>query len=373
MADIPTFADLFDAGEREALIRPTSFDATIIRTEGSDVNIAFNVAASMAQEVAIYAQAKANETFLATAEKTSDEALDRWSYDRYVLVRQGAQSSSVDLQFSRTDGSLGFTIESGSLFGTSDGVNFRILNDVVFPAGSLGPFQVLASCEQTGKRGNVAAGMITTKVTTLEDDSVSVTNPEHAAGGLEAETSGAFAARSREFFAQARRGTLSAIETGGTDTPGVDQATVLEVIDPTSLQPNFRVQMVIADADGQANAALAQLVRQRLVEYRALGVPVLVTAGAPEFVTIRVVGLQFRSTVNTTTVLDEARAAIVAVVNALPPGATLERAAIFAALKSVSGLIVPSTSIIEPVGDLVPLPGGVLRTTKDRIFLNEAA
>ena len=337
------------------------------------MNIAFAVSAAMAEEVARFAQASNNETFLATAEAEGGEVLSRWIFDRYSLTIREAQAAAVTLRLTRTNLTPGVTVEAGSVFGTAAGVNFRIINDVVFAANNQGPLDVIAFAEQSGPQGNVAAGTITQVVSGLEDSTIAVSNPEPAAGGSTEETSSEAAARARDFFVNARRGTAEAIQTGALDTPGVQQATVIENIDPSSTLPNFRVQLIIADRDGQANSALATQVRQTLVAFRCLGVPVLVTAGTPEFVEISIQGLQFQSSVNTTAVLEEARNAVLAAVNGQAPGQTLEVATIIAALKSVNGLIVPANAVVVPAGDLVPPTGGVIRTTKDRIALNEAA
>lgn len=373
MADVPSFADLFDAAEREILIRPTSFNPAIIRTDGSDVNIAIAASAAMAEEVARFAQASNNETFLATAEAEGGEVLQRWAYDRYDLTKQDAQASVATLELRRTNSTPGVTVEKDSVFGTAGGQTYRIINAVPFANGITGPLSVRAVAEQTGPTGNVAAGTITQVISKLDDDTITVTNPEPAAGGSEEETDAEFGARSRDFFVTARRGTGEAIEAGSLETPGVQQVTVIENIDPSTALANFRVQAIIADRDGQANSALAGNVRLNLQTFRALGVPVTVTAGTPEFVDITIQGVQFRSGVNTTDVIEQARNAIVAAVNGLSPSETLEIALIFTALKSVDGLIVPASAIVVPAGDLVPATGGVLRTTQDRVLINQAA
>jgi uncharacterized phage protein gp47/JayE len=373
MADVPTFADLFDAAEREALIRPTSFNPEIIRTDGSDVNIAFAVSAAMAEEVARFAQASNNETFLATSESEGGEVLQRWAYDRYNLTKQEAQAAVSTLVLRRTNATPGTTVEKGSVFGTRGGQTFRTVNDVPFGNGIVGPLSVLAVAEQTGPAGNVAVSTINTLISNLDDTTITVDNPEPAAGGSDEETDEEFAARARDFFVNARRGTREAIEAGCLEVPGIQQVTIIENLDPSTGLANFRIQAIIADRDGQANSALAATVRQNLNTFRALGVPVLVTAGTPEFVDVVIVGIQFASTVNTTNVIEQARNAIVAAINGLAPGVVLEQALIFAALKSVDGLLVPDTAITAPAGDLVPSLGGVLRTTPDRVLINQAA
>jgi hypothetical protein len=102
-----------------------------------------------------------------------------------------------------------------------------------------------------------------------------------------------------------------------------------------------------------------------------LGVPVNVIAGTPQFVEIVIAGLQFKAGANTTNVIDQARSAVLSAVNAVAPNEILRVGNLFAALVGVELLIVPDTAITTPAGDLVPNPGGVIRTTKDRISINE--
>lgn len=370
MADVPSYADLFDAAEREILIRPTSFNPEIVRVDGSDVNIAIAASAGMAQEVARFAQAAFNETHLSTAIAAGGEVLDRWAYDRYGITRQESQAAVVTLEFRRSAAVIGFTIESGSVVASTNGQNFETINDVPFSIGEGGPLIVRAVAQQTGTAGNVAVSTITQIVSKLDDSTVTVDNPTTAAGGSPEETDDEFGARIRDFHVNARRGTIEAIRTGATSTEGVSEATVIESIDPATAEPNFRVQVVIADPAGQSNAALAQRVIENLVTFRGLGVPVNVVAGTPQFVTITIEGLLFDSTANTSDVLDEARNAILGAVNGLAPNVTLRVAVIIAALQTVEKLIVPSGAVKVPAGDLVPVSGGVIRTKKDLVSLN---
>ena len=378
MADVPTQLDLFDAGRREALLSPTRFDAAIIDIDGSDVNVLFNVSAAMGEEVAQYVQAAFNELFLSTA---SGEALDRWVYDRYQLTRFTAQSAVVTLRLTRSDTTVGVTIPLGSTFAAPEGQIFELVNDAVFAPGNGGPLDAVAVAQRTGTAGNVAADTITAVTASLPVQDVQVTNPDlldstgalvspgAAAGGRAAETDDELTTRARQFFVNARRGTRSAIEFGALQVGRVNQATAIENLNLTTGAPGYRVQLTIADSSGQANLALGQEVQANLDEFRALGVPVIVINAVPEYVAIVATGLQFEAGANTTAVLSRARDAILAVVNGTPPGTTLRRAAILSALQQVELLIVPDEALVEPVGDLVPTLGTVIRTSADRIVL----
>lgn len=370
MADVPSFADLFDAGEREALILPTRFNSEIIRADGSDVNVAIAVAAAMAEEDARLVQASFNETHLSTAADVGGEVLDRWVFDRYQLTRLEAQASVTTLRLSRTDTSTPVTVGKESLCGTSGGVVFSTVNDVVFPLGSTGPFDVQAVAQTTGPAGNVEADSITEVISSLEDTTIAVTNPEPAAGGQDEETDDELAARARDFFINARRGTRQAILNGAVSTPGVTQANAIENLDPETGEAAYRVQLVISDRDGTANTALASRVLLNLEEYRCLGVPVSVVPGVPQFVTIEVENLDFIAGANTSDVIDQVRSTVVAVVNGLAPGEKLRRAVIISAIESVPQTLLDDEDLVVPAGDLVPDEGGVIRTTTSRVTIN---
>lgn len=367
MAETPTFNDLFEAARSEALLLPTKFSPEIIDTPGSDVNVVFAAAAGIGEEIARFAQASWAEAHLATAE---GDALDRWVYDRYRLVRFEARSSTVTLRLERSNNSPGITIPADSGFSTEDGVTFLTLNDAVFPNGSVGPIRVDAVASDTGEGGNVPIGTINTVASFLEDDTVTVTNEEPSAGGSDQETDVELRARAQDFFLTARRGTRFAIEFGATQTPGVEQATAEEILDGASGFAAGRVILTISDSEGQSNLALATRVASNLDEYRALGVPVVVSPGVQQLVEIEAVGLLFQAGFNTTNVLGQARNVILATVNGLAPGVTLRRASILAAMDRVDGLIVPDSALVEPAGDVVPNNNSVIRTTTDRILLN---
>ena len=370
MADVPSFDDIRDAGRREILVAPTRFNPEIVDTEGSDVNVIVGSAAGIGEEVARFVQASADEVNLRTAQSRGGEVLDRFVYDRYQLVRFEATPSVVTLTVSRTDTSNSETVGTGSVFGTSDGQTFATISDVPFGTGSAGPFEVISEAEATGPAGNVAVDTITEVVSEFTNKSFVVNNAEPAAGGQDEETDDELAARARNFFINARRATQPALVTGALNTPGVAQATAIEKLNPSNGAPVFRVELIISDRDGQANQALVQRVQERLRDFRALGTPVQVIAGNPQFITITVVNVTFVAGANTTIVIDQARNAIVQAVNSLAPNDTLEQATLFAALKSTVGVLVADDSITEPAGDLVPTSGSVIRTETSRVTIN---
>jgi hypothetical protein len=126
------------------------------------------------------------------------------------------------------------------------------------------------------------------------------------------------------------------------------------------------VALFIADALGQANSALVAAVRSALVEYRAAGIIVDVSAAVPNYVPIEYL-LRFAAGVDTTAAADTVRFATVAAVNALAPGETLPVSLLFSVARSVAGVIVLDDAVVEPVGDLVPATGQVIRTRADLV------
>ena len=235
-------------------------------------------------------------------------------------------------------------------------------------AGSPGPLSVTAVADQAGPVGNVPAGAVNNTVSAFPV-AVTVTNVEPAAGGRDRETDTQLRERARDFFTTARRGTRSAIEFGALQVPRVVQATAQELIQTANGHPALRVALYVADADGQANAALGAEVARSLDEYRALGVPVIAVPAVPQYVLITVQGVQYAAGADTEQVLASATNALLALVNNLAPGATLYRSAILGTLAGVAQLIVPEGALVAPAGDLVPSTGTVIRTTADRITL----
>lgn len=367
---LPTFEDLFQAGKFEALRKPTRFAPEVIDTDGSDVNVVVGVSAAMSDEVSGFTQQAFNETHLSTSILAGGEVLDRYVWDQYQIVRFGAEQSVATLAISRPSALSPVSIPAGSVIATEDGQTFETVNEAVMGTGVIGPVSVFAFSQTTGVESNVDKNTIKVKVTQFTDPDLTFTNPEPAAGGLPEETDDELGQRARDFFINARRGTRRAIQNGCVTTPGVAQATVTEFLSVEG-NPNFRVQAIISDSKGQANNALATRVKDRLEEFRALGVPVIVVAGNPQFVEIVVEGITFESGANTTVIIDQIRGQVVSAVNQLAPGEVLQVSLIMTALRLNRLVRVPDTAIVSPVGDLFPSSGsGVIRTTSSRVSIN---
>mgnify|MGYP003404133545 FL=1 len=362
MAVFPTSADLRAAAIRKVTIGPSPFTPESARAEGGALWATIDAAATMGEEVARASQQQWNEISLPTAIKIGGAVLDRWVYNNIgeeLAGRQEAQLAVVPASFTKVGGlptDSSFPIPAGTLVATASGLTFRTIVAAIYPAGVGGKIvTVTAQCLTAGPVGNVDRGAVTKLVSTLDTvATVNVVNLEFGSGGTVDETDSEYGARAQGFYRSARRGTRFAIEEGARTTPGVTQATATELLSPYDTQPKFRGAILVADANGQANRALTERVRLNLENYRALGVPLSVKGGIPYYPNIVIEGLQFVAGANTIAVIEQVRAQIVADINLLAPGQTLERALIFAAMKRVPQVLVPAACLIEPAGDIVP-------------------
>ncbi|HHH29099.1 MAG TPA: hypothetical protein ENK57_12250 [Polyangiaceae bacterium] len=367
MADLPTRADLFQTGADElfarSTVRPpgTRVSPEEVFTEGSDVNMLIAAASSMGEEVVARTAARLAALLVRSAER---EDLDRLVSDRFspTLARLEASAALVDLVFTAASGAAAKTFPVDTRVRTPQAIEYRTLVAGSIPAGG-GVVTIRAQAIETGPAGNVLSGTITQLV--AQDPEVSVTNPERAAGGDDREPDRRLRARARDFFTAARRGTLAAIEFGARTVSGIRLATAVEEID-TSGDPTGRVSLFISDAAGAGNAALAEQVRNALLEFRAAGIVVDVFAATPRFeaITFR---LRFDTGIDSTIAFDQVRSRTIANVNALAPQKTLERALLFQSARQVEGVIVLDDAIVVPVGDIVPASGEVIRTRIDLV------
>lgn len=362
MAVFPNASDLRAAAIRKVTIGPSPFTSAIARAEGSAVWAVLDAAATMGEEISRASQQQWNEISLPTAIKIGGAVLDRWVYNNIgeeLAGRQEAEVAVAPVTFTKIGGAAddpSFPIPAGTVVATGSGLSFQTLLPAIYPAGVGGKaVTVTAQCLTAGPIGNVDKDTIVQLVSVLDTTgTMQVTNREFGSGGTVDETDVEYGARAAGFYRSARRGTRFAIEEGARTTRGVTQATATEILNPFDTQPRYRGSVLVADAAGQANRALTERTRQNLDNFRALGVPLTVKGGIPYYPAIVIVGLQFVAGSNTVAVIEQVRAQIVADVNLLAPGATLERALIFAAMKRVPQVLVPAGCLVEPAGDIVP-------------------
>jgi uncharacterized phage protein gp47/JayE len=387
MADLPSRLDLFALGRNYIRVNTKRLDPYQVDVGGSDLNIVAGVSAQLAYFLVLQLAFSINRLLLDGAE---GEDLDRYAYDRYTLTRPGAAAAVVSLSFARQTSTGGpGTIASGTRVRTTSGIEYVTTTDASF--GSLDLVSSAdARAEQAGKAFQVGANLLTTfsDPTSIFDKSITVTNPVAAAGGEEVLSDDLFRGVIRKFWKAARRGVLSAIEFGALLVPGVTSAQAIEgqtvvavqytlnsatLFYPTVSQafPARIVNLYISDSTGVANQTLANLVRIQLGDYRAAGITVIVNASAPQIVSIAL-ALTFAANINTVALTQAIQAAVLEYVNTLPVNGTLMLSGLYAVLQRFGpqGLIVNSSTVASPVGDLQPAIGQTIRTTLANITVS---
>jgi hypothetical protein len=154
--------------------------------------------------------------------------------------------------------------------------------------------------------------------------------------------------------------------------PGVRTAEAFETVD-TLGRPARSVELVISDAFTEAlvdsnptsyqtqSQTLAQVVLAALDDVRAAGIYVQVTVGIVRLQGITL-GLRFDAGADVDLAALNARGAVVAYVNGLPPGAPLLVANIIDQLRPIPGLVVTGAEVLSPAGDVIASPLEVIRT-----------
>jgi len=372
---IPSYDDFFEMGLRSVRIRPSKFTAEMAAQEESTANTVMNVAASMMDETAVFLDTSISENAFGPAMRMGGTVLDRFALDRYgddFEPRKGASNAVAVLSF-RRNGAEGCAVPRNSRVATDGGLIFRTNQDLVFAPGVKGPLTVFATCTTAGPDGNVIAGKIKQLLDKPDEDAtMAATNTLRASGGAPAEDEGPFGGRIRGYWRAARKGTKAAVQYECETTDGISEATVEEMLQPFGGKPDYRALVYVADENGSANAALAQRVQARLPEARGLGVPVLVTGAVPVEVAVAVAGIVFAAGTQTSELLEQIRASIVATVNALKPGESLRVAAIQAAIERFAPTAkAPANAVQVPTGDLTTAqPHYSLKTRKDLVTVN---
>ena len=369
MSDLPNSETLVEIGLQTIVGTPgTRLTEAAARREGSDLDVILHVGGAMGEEVVRQLGTVAAGLLLDTAE---DEALDRLVFDLpFPVERKKATGAFVSVRFTRPTALKGpGTIEAGykvSLGGSS----FRTL----FPTPvAVGVLTVVADaqCEKTGPEGNVPTGPVGKLVGTLWDTTFVPSADGPGAGGSDAETNESLRSRARTAHETARKGTLAAIENGALTVPGVAHAAAYEFLEPDGT-PARAVELIVSDGAGNSNAALQAAVLAVMPEYRAGGIPVVVSGGIPVLEDVILV-LTFATGIDTQAAFAAASARIVASINALGPGQTLVREArivepALAGGSTVTGIV--GLKVIEPAGDVVPpTQQTVIRTSSALVSL----
>ncbi len=366
MADFPRWSDLFETALREVVSRNTGITEEAVRQEGTEVNAICAAIASVGEEVVRQAAIVYRDRLLTTAQR---EELDRLAWDWFGLVRNDATKAKVTLRFTRT-GTASGVIPEGFRCATASGIEFETVQDLAFQATETSK-TVEAWAVVAGPEGNVAKETITVLRAVPFDTTMTVTNPQAAAGGSERESDDAFRARCRAFWAVVRRGTLQAIEHGARSVSGVGIARASEMDLAIEGQSMARwVRLVVADPSGRANDLLRDSVATALDEWRPCGVYVEVVAASLRLQRVRVT-CAFRAGADTVETARRIRRAIVTYVNSLRVGERLSVGGIREVVRRDRDVALsPEPVVVEPAGDVVPGSTEVVRTQEDMVTIN---
>lgn len=168
---------------------------------------------------------------------------------------------------------------------------------------------------------------------------------------------------------------MGAIEQAVLGIPGIVKCTVFENLD-TLGRPIGYVQAVVADSYTEQFitssttpatyatqlASLTNQIDQLLLEWRAAGVGVQIRFASVVIQTIRII-LSYAAGADEDAVAAVVLSKMVQKVNNLAPGETLALEDLRTILRNTSGVYYTGNEILTPTGDVVPLPGQVLRTS----------
>lgn len=385
MTDFPSTPDLVRIARDEILGKNSALTKDIVDRAGSDANAL--MAASVAVADTVVGQLIRVSTALAVSTAKGAD-LDRILFDRYQLVRKDAAPALGSVQLTLpAPAASNFAIPEGTQFRTSDNKVFASTAQRTFLAGSSGPLDVPVASILAGLNQQARAGTITSIVDTISGAPTGLvcTNALATSGAADAELDEAFRARGKLFYSTARRGTLAAIQVGALAVPGVETARAFEVIDPSGDSARL-VDLVVADAFTQqlVNAtsvpgsyqtqsqALADAVRQGLLDVRAAGIQVVIQVANVQLIGITL-GLRFRADVDVDAVSNAARAATVSFVNGLNPGDPFIVADLEAALAVVPGIIVLGGEVLAPTLDVIPSATTAIRTSEALVVVTAEA
>jgi len=309
-------------------------------SEGSALDALAGGAAALGNEVSAVVVDRFKTVFLDTC---VEDEIDAWAADHYgdAVPRKAASAAVGEITWQRegvsTDGagtvtgdvSGDFIIPAGTTAsGTVGGVTVEVASNdsAVIPDGEPN-VTVTATATIAGRAGNVAIDVIDS----TDFEGVTVTNASAFTGGDDEETDARYRARVKAYPQTLRRGTVEALREGALRVGGVTYATVSETfIDPAD---GGYVAVYIGDPDAQASAPLVAAVELELVDWRAAGVRVIVTASVREEVGM-VLRLTVRAGADQAAIRAAVQQAVLAYTNELDPNVPLYTAQIIAAAVS---------------------------------------
>lgn len=304
------------------------------------------------------------------------QKLQELAHDRHNMQIEGATAAVATLTFTRVDTTDDHTIAAGTIIRTPSGIRFSLDADLNVPSGSASASGV-ATSTLAGKDQEAAAGTITIPVSTLPATDYTVTNAERAAGGNDLESEESFRTRVRERD-EAAPGTLAGIRHGAiTAVPEIREAAAFEVLDAEG-RPAGDVSLVVSDEAGQSNSAMETAADVGLDEYRAAGIPVIVSGAVVEYIDIAA-AITWEPGAATPERATAAESAVLALVNIrdangadgaadAPESCKVSPGLIEHAIRSVGRVV--GVNVLQPVGEIAPDRGIMLRTTRGRITLS---
>lgn len=358
MADLPTRLDLYERGRLYVRTHAKKIDPASVDVDGSDANVFVGLVSWIGDVITRQLAEQINAHLLDGAD---GDDLTRHVLDVYRLVPKGAAPAIGNVVFSRATAANGAgKIDTGTKLLTLAGVEYITTTPAFFTATSTTATASVRAVS-AGKSYQVGANAIRKFARTPFDPTISVTNPATTAGGEEAESPDVFREAARDYWAAARRGTISAIEFGATRVAGVSSALAVEVT--SNGAPAKLVELFIADSSGVSSTELATKVQTELGNWRAGGIQVIIQGSIPQIVQVSL-ALSFSAGVDNAAVTQQVLTAILEYINSLGVGQPLLRndlGAVLARFRS-AGLIPTEGSIVVPTGDLYPDSGKTLRT-----------
>lgn len=321
----------------------TTLDVGALDKDGSTLQLAALVASAMAEEVEGRSSSRQAALVIATARDTD---LDRDVLESTFshLPRRGASAASFEVLVSRPASATapagfldpGTEMLAGGFSWTLDPAG------LVWALGQKTAQTATFTCKTLGVAGNVTPASIQGFKTpsALFDPSFVITKTAagdgYATGGAERETDSEYRARRATWDAGLDRD-VDFLAAQARSVDGITYAVAIEDLGAAG-NPTGIVTLYVGDVNGRANAGLVKRVLAKSRSFRLVGQDLRVVGAVPSLVTL-VLRFAVTSTSDIAQVQANARAAVVAYVNTLAPGATLERAAIKAVLLGVAGVV----------------------------------
>lgn len=364
------YSDFFEIVVDELLDGETDITEAAVRTKGTNANRFASAIAAAAEQVQFELTQGVAGLYLDTARGPT---LRRLVASDFGVEAHGETAARATVTLSRT-ATAATTIDALTTFVTPSGLRFTLDVPVVWALDDVSDKPGLVTCTTTGTAGNVDAGTITQIESSLDDATITVTNPQPASGGAPAESDEALIERARSYVARQRRGTLEAIRLGALDVAEARTVDVHESLDAEGLQTGG-VYVIAGDDLGRANDLLLAAITDELEEWRPAGIYVSALGSTLVEESIALVVSWAPGQATAANVASLKRAIVARVNNLIPRSAPdgqtadiacqLRHAIIHEAAKTVPGC--KGVTVTLPVGTVEPDFGEVIRTRFDLI------